>query len=72
MLSPIAPMIKYWSNPRTAAKVITQVATGPGVGTGGYYDENGKPMRGSAQVQDPAFQDRYVAETRALLSAVPN
>ena len=71
VLSPIAPMIKYWSNPRTAAKVITTVATGPGVGTGGYYDENGKPMRGSAQVQDPAFQDRYVAETRALLLTVP-
>jgi NAD(P)-dependent dehydrogenase (short-subunit alcohol dehydrogenase family) len=70
VLSPIAPMIKYWSNPRTAAKVITKVLTGPATGTGGYYDETGKPMRGSAQVHDPAFQDRYVAETRTLLATV--
>jgi NAD(P)-dependent dehydrogenase (short-subunit alcohol dehydrogenase family) len=70
VLSPIAPMIKYWSNPRTAAKVITKVLTSPATGTGGYYDETGKPMRGSTQVQDSAFQDRYVAETRELLATV--
>ena len=72
VLSPIAPLIKYWSNPRTAARVITKVLTDDSTGTGGYFDENGKPMRGSKQIQDPAFQDRYVAETRALLATVPH
>ncbi|MEY9871669.1 homoserine acetyltransferase [Streptacidiphilus sp. MAP12-33] len=38
--------------------------------TGVYYDETGKPMRGSAQVHDLAFQDRVVRETRALLATV--
>ncbi len=70
VLSPIAPMIKYWSNPKTAARVITKVLTDPSDRTGVYYDENGKPMRGSTQVHDPEFQDRYVAETRALLAPV--
>ncbi|GAA2519420.1 SDR family NAD(P)-dependent oxidoreductase [Winogradskya humida] len=70
VLSPIAPMIKYWSNPKTAGRVITTVLTDPATGTGGYYDENGRTMRGSTQVSDPAFQDRYVAETRVLLNGV--
>jgi hypothetical protein len=39
--------------------------------TGVYYDERGRPMQGSALVRDAAFQDRVVAETRALLSTVP-
>lgn len=71
VLSPIAPLIPYWSNPKTAARVITKVLTDDSTQTGGYFDENGKPMRGSVQVQDPAFQDRYVAETRALLTTIP-
>jgi hypothetical protein len=32
-----------------------------------YYDERGDPTL----VPDPKFQDRVVAETRALLSTVP-
>jgi len=36
------------------------------------YDENGKPMLASAQVRDPVFAARYVAETRALLATVSN
>jgi len=28
-------------------------------------------MLGSAQVRDPNFQDRVVAETRTLLSTIP-
>jgi hypothetical protein len=36
--------------------------------TGVYYDEKGHPMLGSALVRDPAFQDRVVVETRALLA----
>jgi NAD(P)-dependent dehydrogenase (short-subunit alcohol dehydrogenase family) len=72
VLSALAPYIKYWSTPGRAAKVITDaVLNEPGV-TGVYYDERGKPMLGSAQVRDPRFQDRVVAETRALLATVPS
>jgi NAD(P)-dependent dehydrogenase (short-subunit alcohol dehydrogenase family) len=71
VLSPIAPLVKYWSNPKTAARVITGILTaGTTSGTGVYYDEKGRPMVGSAQVSEPAFQDRVVAETRALLATV--
>jgi NAD(P)-dependent dehydrogenase (short-subunit alcohol dehydrogenase family) len=68
VISPIAPFIKYGSNPKTAARVITKLLTDESTQTGVYYDERGRPMLGSAQVRDPAFQDRVVAETRALLA----
>ena len=68
VLSPLAPLIKYWSTPKQAARVITEVLTDTSDQTGIYYDENGKPMTGSAQVRDPAFADRVVTETRDLLA----
>ncbi|HKC29335.1 MAG TPA: SDR family NAD(P)-dependent oxidoreductase [Jatrophihabitans sp.] len=68
VLAPLAPLIKYWSTPKRAARVITAVLTDDTGGTGIYYDEKGRPMLGSARVRDPAFQDRVVAETRALLA----
>ncbi len=71
VLSPLAPFIKYWSTPQRAARVIATVLTDDTNRTGVYYDENGKPMVGSAQVREPAFSDRVVAETRALLATVP-
>jgi NAD(P)-dependent dehydrogenase (short-subunit alcohol dehydrogenase family) len=71
VLSLFAPFLRYWSTPARAAKVITNVLLNePGV-TGVYYDERGKPMLGSALARDPGFQDRVVAETRALLATVP-
>jgi NAD(P)-dependent dehydrogenase (short-subunit alcohol dehydrogenase family) len=71
VLSMLAPHIKYWSTPKLAAPVITKVLMNePGV-SGVYYDEKGHPMLGSALVRDPKFQDRVVAETRALLSTIP-
>ena len=70
-LSPLAPFIKYWSNPKTAARVITKVLTDDSGRTGVYYDEKGRPMKGSALVRDPEFSERVVAETRALLARVP-
>ncbi|MFI6120117.1 SDR family NAD(P)-dependent oxidoreductase [Streptomyces sp. NPDC051064] len=70
VLSPLAPLIKYWTNPGTAARMITRVLTDESDTTGVYYDEKGRPMRGSAQVHDPAFNARVVAETRALLGTV--
>lgn len=70
-LSPLAPLIKYWTNPGTAARMITRVLTDGSDATGVYYDEKGRPMRGSVQVHDPEFNARVVAETRALLKTVP-
>jgi NAD(P)-dependent dehydrogenase (short-subunit alcohol dehydrogenase family) len=71
VLSPLAPFIKYWSNPKTAARVITGVLTADSDRTGVYYDEKGRPMNGSTLVRDPEFDERVVAETRALLAQVP-
>jgi NAD(P)-dependent dehydrogenase (short-subunit alcohol dehydrogenase family) len=71
VLAPLAPMIKYWSTPGHAARVLTGVLTSESTRTGVYYDENGKPMTASAQVRDPAFDARVAAETRALLVTVP-
>ena len=68
VLSLPAPFIRYWSTPARAAKVITNVVLNESGATGLYYDERGKLMAGSAQVHDPEFQDRVLAETRALLS----
>ena len=70
LLAPLAPFIRYWSTSGRAGKVITNVLLNQ-PGTGIYYDERGKPMLGSALVRDPEFQDRVVAETRALLSKQP-
>ena len=71
LLSPMAPFIKYWSNPKTAARVITRVLTDDSDRTGVYYDEKGRPMKGSTLVREPEFNERVVAETRALLAEVP-
>jgi NAD(P)-dependent dehydrogenase (short-subunit alcohol dehydrogenase family) len=68
VLSLLAPYIKYWSTPARAAKVITNAVANESGATGVYYDERGRPMLGSTLVRDPEFQDRVVAETRALLS----
>jgi NAD(P)-dependent dehydrogenase (short-subunit alcohol dehydrogenase family) len=65
----LAPHIKYWSTPKRAARLEAKVLTDDSVRTGIYFDDDGQPMRGSALVQDVAFQDRVVAETRALLSS---
>jgi NAD(P)-dependent dehydrogenase (short-subunit alcohol dehydrogenase family) len=70
VLSPLAPFIKYWSTPARAAKVITNAVLNEPGETGVYYDDRGRPMLGSTLARDPKFQDRVVAETRALLSTV--
>jgi NAD(P)-dependent dehydrogenase (short-subunit alcohol dehydrogenase family) len=64
------PFVKYRSTPKRAAQVITKILTDESDNTGIYYDEKGQPMLGSALVRDARFQDRVVAETRALLSTV--
>jgi NAD(P)-dependent dehydrogenase (short-subunit alcohol dehydrogenase family) len=70
VLSALAPRIKDWSTPARAAEVITNAVLNSTGATGVYYDQRGNPMLGSTQVRDPQFQDRVVAETRALLAAV--
>ena len=67
VLTPFAPYVKYWSTPKQAARVIAKVLINESKETGIYYDDEGEPMLGSALVRDPTFQDRVVAETRALL-----
>jgi NAD(P)-dependent dehydrogenase (short-subunit alcohol dehydrogenase family) len=71
LIAPLAPVIKYWTTPGHAGRLLTTILTSESGQTGVYYDENGKPMTASAQVRDPAFGERVVAETRALLAAVP-
>ena len=66
----LAPFMKYWSNPKRAARVATKVLMNATGQTGIYYDDGGRPTQGSALVRDPEFQNRVVAETRALLAAV--
>jgi hypothetical protein len=70
VLGPLAPFIRCWSTPARAAKVVTNALLNASGATGVYYDERGWPMLGSTRVRDPEFQDRVVAETRALLSTV--
>jgi NAD(P)-dependent dehydrogenase (short-subunit alcohol dehydrogenase family) len=65
------PFIKIMSTSKKAARVITGIMTDDSGKTGVYYDEGGRPMRGSVLVHDPKFQDHVVAETRALLASVP-
>lgn len=71
VLTLFPPFVKYRSTPKRAAQVITKILTNESDNTGTYYDEKGEPMLGSALVRDTRFQDRVVAETRALLSKVP-
>ena len=61
---------KILSTPKRAARVITKILIDSSGQTGVYYDEGGRPMLGSALVRDPKFQDRVVAETRALLTSM--
>ena len=56
--------------PKQAARVITKVLIAQPGQTGAYVDERGRPKLGSELVRNPKFQDRVVAETRALLATV--
>jgi NAD(P)-dependent dehydrogenase (short-subunit alcohol dehydrogenase family) len=71
VMQPLAPLIPYWSTPKRAGKLLADTLTDSSDATGVYYDENGKPMKASKQVSDAAFADRFIAESRDLLSTVP-
>jgi NAD(P)-dependent dehydrogenase (short-subunit alcohol dehydrogenase family) len=67
----LMPFIKILNTPERAGRVLAKIMIDPSGQTGVYYDEGGRPMLGSALAQDPEFQDRVVAETRALLATIP-
>jgi len=64
----LMPFMKVLSTPKRAGLMITKVLINESRQTGVYFDEGGHPMLGSTLVRDPRFQDRIVAETRALLA----
>ena len=70
LMSIIPPFSKYASTPKQSAKVIVKVLTDQSGKTGIYFDEKGQPMLGSELSRNPGFQERVVAETRALLQKV--
>ncbi len=70
LLVPILmPFVRILTTTKRAGRVLSQLVMNPSDRTGVYFDEHGNPMQGSPQVRDPQFQDRVVAETRALLAA---
>ena len=69
-LAPVMQLMPHYTTPKKAGRVITRILTSQTAETGVYFDENGEPMSGSKQVHDPTFQDRVVAETRALLASL--
>jgi hypothetical protein len=71
IITRLPPFGRYRSTPQRAARVITKILTDGSGGTERYFDESGKPMRGSARAHDPNFEDSVVAEARAFLSAAP-
>ena len=71
VLTRLAPFIKYWSSPKRAARVVTEILINESGQTGIYYDDGGHQMLGSKLVRDPKFTARIVAETRDLLSTLP-
>jgi NAD(P)-dependent dehydrogenase (short-subunit alcohol dehydrogenase family) len=72
LLPVFARHIKYWSTPKRAARLEATILTATSGRGGTYFDEAGEPMLGSTLAQNPKFQARVVAETRAFLSAVPD
>jgi NAD(P)-dependent dehydrogenase (short-subunit alcohol dehydrogenase family) len=68
LIAPLGAVVPNWSTPKHAAAVITRILTDDSDATGTYYNENGKPMQASKEVNDSAFSDRVVTETRAFLA----
>jgi NAD(P)-dependent dehydrogenase (short-subunit alcohol dehydrogenase family) len=68
LVAPFAPVVRYWSTPGHAGRLVASIVTDPAARTGVYYDDRGAPMSGSERAHDEAFQDRVVTETRTLLA----
>jgi len=65
----LMPFVKILTTTKRAGRVLSQLVRDSSGRTGVYFDEHGEPMQGSPELHDPRFQDRVVAETRALLAA---
>ena len=65
----LVPFVKVLSTPRRAARVFTRILTSTSAVSGIYFDEGGHPMQGSALLRSTKFQDKVVAESRALLAS---
>ncbi|MFD0485394.1 SDR family NAD(P)-dependent oxidoreductase [Kineococcus sp. GCM10028916] len=70
LLAPVLQFLPHFTTSRRAGRVISGIVVDPSEATGVYYDENGKAVRASKQVSDPAFADRYVRESRELLASL--
>lgn len=70
LLAPVLTVLPHFTTFKRAARVISHVVADPSDPTGVYYDENGKPLKAPAQVNNPAFSDRYIQESRDLLATV--
>lgn len=66
----LMPFMTFLSTPKRAARLEVKILLDTSDQTGVYYDESGHPMLGSMLVRELKFQDRIVAETRALLATV--
>ncbi len=69
-LAPALSLLPHFTTSKRAARVISRIVADPSEATGVYYDENGRPMKASTQVSDPAFSDRYIQESRDLLHTI--
>jgi NAD(P)-dependent dehydrogenase (short-subunit alcohol dehydrogenase family) len=67
LLGPLAPHMKYGSSPKRSGKLMADLMTGGGSESGVYFDEKGRPMNPSRQVQDSAFRQRVLSEIRTLV-----
>jgi NAD(P)-dependent dehydrogenase (short-subunit alcohol dehydrogenase family) len=68
IITRLPPFNRYRNTPERAARVLTKIVTDKSIGTGAYYDHEGRPANGSVFARDPGFQDRVLAETLAFLS----
>lgn len=67
IITRLPPFGQFRSTPERAARTLVQVLVDGSGATGVYFDEKGRPMRGSNLAHDPAFQNQVLAETRAFL-----
>jgi NAD(P)-dependent dehydrogenase (short-subunit alcohol dehydrogenase family) len=67
----LLPFVEILSTPKRAGHLLAERVLDPSGKSGVYYGERGQIMQGSTQAHDPRFQDRVVAETRALLATLP-
>jgi NAD(P)-dependent dehydrogenase (short-subunit alcohol dehydrogenase family) len=66
VFAPLAAHFKYMSSPKRAGNLISKLVTTVDT-TGIYYNEKGEPMQSSQAIQNDAFCEKIVRETRDFL-----